>query len=223
MADEKFLVVEQDLQRQLNRTKAKLKSADTASIEKRKQLIVSCEEDLEQLNKFVGQLESVARNYTQAVRNTVQPRVDNYNRELFKLRQEVLTALPESTSLMSRSPNYDSIAADNQARIVDGTQRLEKTSSRMQDMQSVCQNTEEIGVSTLGELESQHNQLERISYGIDEVDDNVTRAKRVLNRIWRDLMTSMFVQAAIVIVLVLCILAVIFFKWCLPPILNATK
>jgi vesicle transport through interaction with t-SNAREs protein 1 len=74
---------------------------------------------------------------------------------------------------------------DQRSKLLQGTQRLENASKRLDDAQRMALETESIGISTLGDLHRQRQQIERTRDGLSEADSWIAKSQGVLKNMQR--------------------------------------
>eukprot|EP01105_Mastigella_eilhardi_P004500 TRINITY_DN159_c0_g2_i3.p1 TRINITY_DN159_c0_g2~~TRINITY_DN159_c0_g2_i3.p1 ORF type:complete len:245 (+),score=53.80 TRINITY_DN159_c0_g2_i3:116-850(+) len=180
--------------------------------DRRRGLIVQTEAEVEEASDVLHRAVEVVR----ALPLDQQPRLNNelhvFQSELSKLRKEVLFTIPQTSNFYAP----DTPEAEEQGRIIDGTRRLDETSDRLGRIQAVSEETVEIGVNALGDLQHQHSQLENARDMLGDMDVAISRGRRILSGLWWRLMTDKIVELAIIGILLLSIFLVVFFKWLFP-------
>jgi vesicle transport through interaction with t-SNAREs protein 1 len=75
------------------------------------------------------------------------------------------TLISERDQLLgSNAPN--DLQQDQRSRLLHGTEKLSKTSNRLDEAHRMALETEQMGISTLGDLERQRRQLEDARDGV---------------------------------------------------------
>ncbi|KAJ1554990.1 hypothetical protein HK405_003497, partial [Cladochytrium tenue] len=88
------------------------------------------------------------------------------------------TAAPRDTA--SGAVDLDLAFRDQRTRLLAGTERLQDSSRRLDDIHRIALETETIGVSTLTELSTQRDQILRTRDTLERADSWITRSQNVL-------------------------------------------
>lgn len=132
------------------------------------------------------------------------------------------------------------VSADQRARLLMSTERLNKSSDRVRESRKTMLETEELGVSILHDLHQQRQSLLHahgtvlLSFSINffifclnlhksdcflfclcqlhGVDDNISKSKKILTAMSRRMNRNKWIIGSIVAVLVLAIILILYFK-----------
>ncbi|KAL5035797.1 t-SNARE VTI1, variant 2 [Batrachochytrium dendrobatidis] len=156
-------------------------------------------------------------------RVSVSPRVQQYKEELKKFKKNLqkkvasggADAASERDQLLGGSANIDLEAAnmDQRGRLLQGTERLQNSSRRLEDARRIALETEQIGISTLSDLNSQREQIIRTQNRLGTADSWIAKSQGVLKTMQRRLSQNKLLTAGIIALLVFLILAVIVAKF----------
>ena len=94
-----------------------------------------------------------------------------------------------------------------------GAAVLEKTSQSIQRSTQVANESEEIGEAIMNDLGVQRETLERARTMLGETDAELTRSRRIIKRLSRSTIYNKMVLICIIIVQLLIIGALIYWKW----------
>eukprot|EP01105_Mastigella_eilhardi_P025369 TRINITY_DN6897_c0_g1_i1.p1 TRINITY_DN6897_c0_g1~~TRINITY_DN6897_c0_g1_i1.p1 ORF type:complete len:228 (+),score=75.84 TRINITY_DN6897_c0_g1_i1:57-686(+) len=205
---QEFQASEDDLLHIFGLLRQKVAALPDATGDRRRGIIEQADADVEEASGLLRRMDAAAKESPQRV--TLQTRVRAHEAELSRLRRVVLMTMPAAASTTVDE------ADDSRARILAANETLDRSGGRITNMMAVCADTEAIGVSTLGDLEVQHNQLLHTRDLLGTMNEQITRGKQILNKIWIRLITDKVVEVIIIVVLLVCIFAVVFFKWIFP-------
>ncbi|KAK6097398.1 t-SNARE VTI1 [Batrachochytrium dendrobatidis] len=102
---------------------------------------------------------------------------------------------------------------DQRGRLLQGTERLQNSSRRLEDARRIALETEQIGISTLSDLNSQREQIIRTQNRLGTADSWIAKSQGVLKTMQRRLSQNKLLTAGIIALLVFLILAVIVAKF----------
>eukprot|EP01125_Pyxidicula_operculata_P009632 TRINITY_DN3161_c1_g1_i1.p1 TRINITY_DN3161_c1_g1~~TRINITY_DN3161_c1_g1_i1.p1 ORF type:complete len:172 (-),score=38.58 TRINITY_DN3161_c1_g1_i1:111-626(-) len=135
-------------------------------------------------------------------------KLKEYKRKYARLEAEVNESFAES---------------DQRKRILVGNQVLDNTSKHLSQTVQLAAETEEIGMVTIGRLKSDREKMEAANEELDEMDDNITKARKIITTMGRRVITNNLILGFIILLLVGAIGAVVYFKWVGPIIALASS
>ncbi|OAJ39924.1 hypothetical protein BDV3_005647 [Batrachochytrium dendrobatidis] len=195
----------------------------TAVGDQRKILQNKLQRELEEADEIIGQMEMELVSLPAQQRVSVSPRVQQYKEELKKFKKNLqkkvasggADAASERDQLLGGSANIDLEAAnmDQRGRLLQGTERLQNSSRRLEDARRIALETEQIGISTLSDLNSQREQIIRTQNRLGTADSWIAKSQGVLKTMQRRLSQNKLLTAGIIALLVFLILAVIVAKF----------
>ncbi len=97
--------------------------------------------------------------------------------------------------------------------ILVSNQRLSQTDGRISNAIRIGEESEAIGAGVLGELGKQRGQLESAVNKVQNINDEMSRSKRIMLGIQRRLITDKLLLSIIIVVLVILIGLVVYLKW----------
>ncbi|XP_058818850.1 vesicle transport through interaction with t-SNAREs homolog 1A [Topomyia yanbarensis] len=181
----------------------------------RNKLIADIDRQLEESQELLEQIGLEIRDIPQASRAGYTSRLNCYLAELKRLQQEFTNA----KSVRQKTANgYDSsvdefdeigIQEDQKRRLLDNSERLERTGNYLKDGYRVILETEQIGAQVLQDLSDQRETIQRARGRLRETDAELGRSSRLLNsmilRSLREKIVLISVAVAIFLVLFLSI------------------
>ncbi|XP_053695816.1 vesicle transport through interaction with t-SNAREs homolog 1A [Sabethes cyaneus] len=182
----------------------------------RNKLIADIDRQLEESQELLEQIGLEIRDIPQASRAGYTSRLNCYQAEWKRLQQEFNNA--KTTRAQRGAAGYDSsvdefdeigIQEDQKRRLLDNTERLERTGNYLKDGYRVVLETEQIGTQVLQDLNDQRETINHARARLRETDANLGRSSRLLNsmilRALRDKIVLIGVVVAICLVLFLSI------------------
>ncbi|CAI7880551.1 unnamed protein product [Closterium sp. NIES-54] len=128
--------------------------------------------------------------------------------------REVGRAEEERAALLEDGRDYVPLsgAADQRARLLQVTARVEESSQRVAESRRSMAQTEQLGVAILADLHQQRQSLLRAGDTLEDVDHQMSRARRVLAGMAHKLHRNKWITALILSLLLLAIAAVIYLR-----------
>ncbi|RMZ90616.1 hypothetical protein DV736_g2171, partial [Chaetothyriales sp. CBS 134916] len=198
----------------------KLQQIPELSGEERKQAIRGAERAVDEAKELLDQMNLEKSSLPTSSRNAVNKR--------FRDHQSDLDSLTRQLKSLKTTPHDDDRAAlfgerytddpqdaqlEQRQQLLSGTERLGRSSQRLQDSQRIALETEQIGASTLADLHQQRNVLENTHRNLLQSEGYVDRSVKTLRGMARRMATNRLITIAIITVLVLLIIGVIYSKF----------
>lgn len=160
-----------------------------------------------------------ARSLQPNVKAVLLAKLREYKSDLNTLESEfkgINSAFPNQTLRddlwESGTADAPTVAANQKARLLSSTERLNQSSDRVKESRRTMLETEELGVSILQDLHQQRQSLLHAHDTIHGVDDNIWKSKKVLTTMSRRMTRNKWIIGTIVAVLVLAIILILYFK-----------
>ncbi|CAI9283028.1 unnamed protein product [Lactuca saligna] len=197
----------------------KCTSASLLDGEQKKQKISEITAGLEQAEALIRKMDLEARSLQPNVKAVLLAKLREYKSDLNNLKSEVkrlasnnLNQAARDELLESGMADASSVSADQKARLLMSTERLNKTSGRVRDSRRTMLETEELGVSILQDLNQQRQSLLHAHGTLHGVDDNIGKSKKIMTNMSRRMSRNKYIIGSIVAVLVLAIILILYFK-----------
>ena len=171
------------------------------------------ERSLEEARAVLRKMGPIARDLPQ--RAQLQMRIRAYDSDLQRLEKSLLVAVPTPGA---RAGGVEELESTQRGKLVSGLERVDRTGARLEHTEVVSAETEAIGVGVITDLHGQREVLEGVDGKLSVVDDNTTRARRILINMARRIATNKLILALIIFVQIVTIFFIIFFKWIYPHI-----
>eukprot|EP00887_Chlorella_sp_A99_P005401 scaffold1.g5401.t1 len=110
------------------------------------------------------------------------------------------------------SDDYYQTSAGQRERLLTSTQRLEKTSDRIQQGRQQLLETEELGVSVLTDLQRQRETILHSRDTLAGVDVSISRSRQILQTMSRRIVQNKVIMWAIIALLAFAIILVLYVK-----------
>lgn len=213
---------EQDFQQIISSIRDKLEGdAKGDAAEQRKAALRRVEMELDEADEMVSQMEIEIQGIPQSIRSSYQTRIKAAKADLqrYKKLSKDLHAQAARSDLLSRPGMSPSPASDDpygtssdRTRLLAGTALLEDGSRRLLDSQRIALETEEQGADILRSLRGQREQIQNARDTLSRADNSIDRASGTLKKMIRRMYQQRVVTAAIIVVLVLLIGIILWFK-----------
>lgn len=210
-------------ERQYCETSANLSKKCTAIVsldgERKKQKISEVKTGIDEAEALIRKMDLEARSLPPNVKSILLIKLREYKSDLNNLKSEVKRIVSGSLNASNRDELLESgmadtltATADQRARLMHSTDRLNKTSDRIKEGRKTMLETEDLGVSILHDLHSQRQSLLHAHNTLHGVDDNLGRSKKVLTAMSRRMDKNKWIIISIIAVLVLAIALILYFK-----------
>ncbi|KAK9823168.1 hypothetical protein WJX72_000784 [[Myrmecia] bisecta] len=190
------------------------------------------EGDLREAEQIIKRMEMEARSFSPDRTRTLMAKVKEYKADLLRLKEEAKTSAASASggaaarAELGLSDDYYSTSAGQRERMLQTTQKLGKTSERIQQGRQQLAETEAMGAGILealqgdaelgvGILQDLHRQRQTIVHARDTLhgaDDNIGKARRVLATMSRRITTNKIIMYGIVLLLLGAIALVLYYK-----------
>jgi len=129
-----------------------------------------------------------------------------------KFRQQLAT-LQEEALKYGNAPNAQE---QQRSKIMVGKDTIDKTGKRIDDSFRVALDSEETGGETLRVLVGDREKLQSTLEEMEVIDDTVNRSRNILNSMGTRIITNKIILSFIIVVLIVAILTIVYFKWVQP-------
>ena len=138
-----------------------------------------------------------------------------------KLRQTQVSSRAQEAQraelLRGSDPNLRAEADSQRARLMETNERLHRGTDKLKAATQIALETEQIGTSILGDLESQRHTLNHARGTLSGATTNLDRSARLLRVMGRRAWKNRMMMVAIIFFITLMILFIIWFKWLYHP------
>lgn len=141
-------------------------------------LLDECQEVLEQIGLEINQ------NTDLTVRASQQTRLKSYQAELKRLEEEYNKSKIKPSQFFnddSSLDDFDVMPEDQKRRLLENSDRLERTGNQIQEGYRIAVETEEIGAQVLSNLSHQRDAIKRNRNRLREADADLRGSSRLMN------------------------------------------
>ncbi|XP_076950507.1 vesicle transport v-SNARE 11-like [Bidens hawaiensis] len=187
--------------------------------EQKKQKLSEIKVELDETESLIRKMDLEARSLQPNLKAVLLAKLREYKSDLNNLKSEVKRISSTNLNQAARDELLESgmadaakISADQKARLLMSTERLNKTSDRVRESRRTMLETEELGVSILQDLNQQRQSLLHAHGTLHGVDDSIGRSKKILTNMSRRMSRNKWIIGSIVAALVLAIILILYFK-----------
>jgi len=112
--------------------------------------------------------------------------------------------------------DLDTWSFDQRDRLVQGTKTLDDSKDLLLDARRIAAQTEEIGIEIVSDLDGQHKKLDGVNTGINEIETNLGQTKKVLVKMYFNVLSKKLFMGIIIIAEIITILILIYFAFVFP-------
>ncbi|XP_011072797.1 vesicle transport v-SNARE 13 [Sesamum indicum] len=197
----------------------KITSANLLDGEQKKQKISEVIGGFEDGEALIRKMDLEARSLSPSVKAMLLAKLREYKTDLNNLKTDVKRITSANANQAARDELLESgmadtsmTSADQRARLLMSTERLNQSSDRIRESRKIMLETEELGVSILQDLHQQRQSLLHANSTLHGVDDNIGKSKKVLSNMSRRMNRNKWIIVGIITILIIAILLVLYFK-----------
>ncbi|EGD72170.1 hypothetical protein PTSG_00192 [Salpingoeca rosetta] len=161
---------------------------------------------LEQMELCIGETEA-------SERAAVKQRIASYKSQLKDSEarlKKAAVAMSSSQAARDELFAYDGTSEDSRAALLTNTERLNRTSERLQDGHRVAMETTEVAVGIMDNLHDQRDTIERSRGRLRRTDGELGKSNKILNNMIARAKRNKVVAAFIIIIAISLIAAIIY-------------
>ena len=160
----------------------KLDQISEASGEQRKSAIRQAERAVDEATELLDQMRMEKQNIPSAARSKVNVRFRNYSSDIDESKRKLKSLSDDRKALFgdryTDDPQDEHL--EQRQQLLSGTERLERSSSRLQNSQRIALETEDIGRGTLADLNQQRETIEHARMGLHQSEGYVDTSIKTL-------------------------------------------
>ncbi|XP_038165793.1 vesicle transport through interaction with t-SNAREs homolog 1A isoform X1 [Arvicola amphibius] len=157
--------------------------------DEKKQMVASVEKELEEARELLEQMDLEVREIPPQSRGMYSNRMRSYKQEMGKLETDFKRSrIAYSDEVRNELLGDDGNSSENQrAHLLDNTERLERSSRRLEAGYQIAVETEQIGQEMLENLSHDREKIQRARERLRETDANLGKSSRILTGMLRSL------------------------------------
>ncbi|XP_067672630.1 vesicle transport through interaction with t-SNAREs homolog 1A-like [Haliotis asinina] len=166
----------------------------------------------DEASELLEQMELEVKEQDPRERQKYSTRVKSYKTELLKLQKDMKKAklgIDANRDELLGDDTHDS--EDQRARLLDNTERLDRTSRRLEHGYRAAVETEQIGAQIMEDLHSQRQTIQKSRNRLEEMNTTLGKSSRVLSGMMRRIIQNRILLIGIGLLLVIVISVAIYF------------
>ncbi|XP_055649642.1 vesicle transport through interaction with t-SNAREs homolog 1A isoform X5 [Falco peregrinus] len=182
--------------------------------DEKKQMVVNVEKQLEEARDLLEQMELEVREIPPQSRGMYSSRMRSYKQEMGKLEADFKRSrIAYSDEVRNELLGDDGNSSENQrAHLLDNTERLERSSRRLEAGYQIAVETEQIGQEMLENLSHDREKIQRARERLRETDANLGKSSRILTGMLRRIIQNRILIVVLAIVIIFTTMMAIFFS-----------
>ncbi|XP_030796760.1 vesicle transport through interaction with t-SNAREs homolog 1A isoform X2 [Rhinopithecus roxellana] len=182
--------------------------------DEKKQMVANVEKQLEEAKELLEQMDLEVREIPPQSRGMYSNRMRSYKQEMGKLETDFKRSrIAYSDEVRNELLGDDGNSSENQrAHLLDNTERLERSSRRLEAGYQIAVETEQIGQEMLENLSHDREKIQRARERLRETDANLGKSSRILTGMLRRIIQNRILLVILGIVVVITILMAITFS-----------
>jgi len=222
MSSERYEILQDDFEALLERIDASMEwvTKKTSGHNEQKSGLSRCQSQLDEARSLLSEMEQEARSAPLNYRSEMMTNLRKYRESIAKIQATIRKKEIELTKERIYKEVPDASGGENRShdellreQIIRGSAVLERTSQSLHRSTAVAHETEEVGNTIVNDLSVQRETLERARGMLHETDVELSRSRRILKRISRGTLYNKVVLIFIIIIQVIIIGALIYWKW----------
>ncbi|XP_068706250.1 vesicle transport through interaction with t-SNAREs homolog 1A-like [Montipora foliosa] len=181
----------------------------------KKAAITDVQRCLDEARELIEQMELEVREVSGEEKSKLGHRLKAYKNEMERFEQDLKKARVALSDQEGRNEllgGEDSHSSEDQrARLLDNTERLERSGRHLEEGYKMCVETEQIGVDIMNNLQRDREVIERARDRTRQTDKNLSKSSRILTGMMRRVIQNRIIMAIICLAILGIIGLVIYF------------
>ncbi|KAF6734713.1 Vesicle transport through interaction with t-SNAREs-like protein 1A [Oryzias melastigma] len=189
--------------------------------EEKTQLILNVDKQLEEVRELMEQMDLEVREIPIQSRAMYNSRLKSYKQELEKLEKDFKRSrIAYSDEVRHELLGDDGGSSENQliklreerAHLLDNTERLERSSRRLEAGYQIAVETEQVGQEILSNLHTDREKIQKARERLRETDANLGKSSRILTGMLRRIIQNRVLVFMLGAIILLTIILAIYFN-----------
>lgn len=168
----------------------------------KKGAVSDVERCFDEARELIEQMELEVREVTGEEKARLNNRLKAYKNEMQRFEQDLKKARvafsdQEGRNELLGGEDSQYSSEDQRARLLDNTERLERTGTQLEEGYKMCVETEQIGVDIMNNLHRDREVMERARERTRGTDKNLTKSSRILTGMMRRIIQNRIIMAII--------------------------
>ncbi|KAI8470243.1 MAG: Qb-SNARE, VTI1-family [Monoraphidium minutum] len=213
-----FHQYEQDYCNKSTDISRKISALTGVTLDVRRGKATEIEADMREADSVIKRMDMEARSLPADKARPLAGKVKEYKADLASLREQLKQAAATAGASdaaraeLGLGGDYYSTSAGQRDRMLQSTERLQKTSDRLQLGKQQLAETEELGVNILGDLARQRETILHARDTLHTADDNISKARRLLSTMSKRVVANKIIMFGISAFLLLGIILIIYYR-----------
>ncbi|GAM28654.1 hypothetical protein SAMD00019534_118300 [Acytostelium subglobosum LB1] len=210
--------VNENYQKVCNALTRRIKQLPNYTGESKKRAIRDAEQDINDGLQYINEMDRISQSHPQRIK--IQQQIRQYQTDMQRFQRDVLKASTTSSNDFNRDAGFSNAPEDYQSQydqqrqhLLGGYEVVNESSDRLVRIQQTSAQNEQIGEGILVQLGEQGNQIRSMKNKLDETDDNVKTARKVIGSMARRVATNKIILLFIIFLLLAIITLIICLKW----------
>ncbi|XP_043109414.1 vesicle transport through interaction with t-SNAREs homolog 1A isoform X2 [Puntigrus tetrazona] len=182
--------------------------------EEKTQLVLNVDKQLEEVRELLEQMDLEVREIPIQSRGMYNSRLKSYKQEMEKLEKDFKRSrIAYSDEVRNELLGEDGSSSESQrAHLLDNTERLERSSRRLEAGYQIAVETEQVGQEILANLHSDREKIQRSRDRLRETDANLGKSSRILTGMLRRIIQNRILVFILGAIILLTIVLAIYFN-----------
>ncbi|XP_074519106.1 vesicle transport through interaction with t-SNAREs homolog 1A isoform X1 [Halichoeres trimaculatus] len=189
--------------------------------EEKTQLVLNVDKQLEEVRELLEQMDLEVREIPIQSRAMYNSRLKSYKQEVEKLEKDFKRSrIAYSDEVRNELLGDDASSSENQliklreerAHLLDNTEKLERSSRRLEAGYQIAVETEQVGQEILANLHSDREKIQRARERLRETDANLGKSSRILTGMLRRIIQNRILVFILGAIILLTIILAIYFN-----------
>uniref|UniRef100_A0A672L6M3 Vesicle transport through interaction with t-SNAREs 1A n=1 Tax=Sinocyclocheilus grahami TaxID=75366 RepID=A0A672L6M3_SINGR len=178
------------------------------------QLVLNVDKQLEEVRELLEQMDLEVREIPIQSRGMYSSRLKSYKQEMEKLEKEFKRSrIAYSDEVRNELLGDDGSSSESQrAHLLDNTEKLERSSRRLEAGYQIAVETEQVGQEILTNLHSDREKIQRSRDRLRETDANLGKSSRILTSMLRRIIQNRILVFILGAIILLTIVLAIYFN-----------
>ncbi|KAM6951226.1 vesicle transport through interaction with t-SNAREs homolog 1A isoform 1-T1 [Aplochiton taeniatus] len=189
--------------------------------EEKTQLVLNVDKQLEEVRELLEQMDLEVREIPIQSRGMYNSRLKSYKQEMDKLEKDFKRSrIAYSDEVRNELLGADGGSSENQliklreerAHLLDNTEKLERSSRRLEAGYQIAVETEQVGQEILSNLSTDREKIQKARERLRETDANLGKSSRILTGMLRRIIQNRVLVFILGAIIVLTIVLAIYFN-----------
>uniref|UniRef100_UPI0037E73349 vesicle transport through interaction with t-SNAREs homolog 1A isoform X1 n=2 Tax=Semicossyphus pulcher TaxID=241346 RepID=UPI0037E73349 len=189
--------------------------------EEKTQLVLNVDKQLEEVRELMEQMDLEVREIPIQSRAMYNSRLKSYKQEMEKLEKDFKRSrIAYSDEVRNELLGDDASSSENQliklreerAHLLDNTEKLERSSRRLEAGYQIAVETEQVGQEILSNLHGDREKIQRARERLRETDANLGKSSRILTGMLRRIIQNRILVFILGAIILLTIILAIYFN-----------